>query len=387
MRWARLSNLGAQHQDYMIAAVFVAMGSLEAVVHPDLSWQRLITNLLFTVPLAWRRRWPIPVLAVVVASVPLSDILLYPRAQEGEITYVLAVQLAAYTVGRHLDPPATWWGPGLSVGLSWVLSYYQFDSIHTSDLVFPLVLWGMPWWIGFALRQRAIQIAQLAEEADQLRQLQAEREQRAVAEERARIARELHDIISHSISVISIQTQAVRRRLRPDQVGEADDLHAVEATAREAMVEMRRLFGVLRAEGDPIALTPQPGLDQLPRLIEETRAIGIPVEVRVQGTVVPLSPGMDLAAYRIVQEALTNIRRHAHGAATTITLKYADHGLDVLVENEGSAMSADPSPNGQGLIGIRERVMLYGGMLRVGPGTHGGFAVHVTLPLHEQTQR
>jgi hypothetical protein len=142
MRWARLSSLSAQRQDYMIAAVFVAMGSVEAVVHPELSWQRLITNLLFTVPLAWRRRWPIPVLAVVVASVPLSDILLYPRAQEGEITYVLAVQLAAYTVGRHLDPPATWWGPGLGVGLSWVLSYYQFDSIHASDLLFPLVLWG-----------------------------------------------------------------------------------------------------------------------------------------------------------------------------------------------------------------------------------------------------
>jgi signal transduction histidine kinase len=177
-----------------------------------------------------------------------------------------------------------------------------------------------------------------------------------------------------------VQTQAVRHRLGDADSADARDLRAVEATARQALAEMRRLFGVLRAEGENVALEPQPGLDQLDDLLEQSRAAGLPVDVRTEGERAPLPPGVDLAAYRIVQEALTNARRHAAPARARVTLQYRDDTLDILVEDDGAGASAANGTGGQGLTGMRERVRIYGGSLEAGPRPEGGFRVHAEVP-------
>ncbi|MDQ4089012.1 MAG: sensor histidine kinase, partial [Actinomycetota bacterium] len=289
----------------------------------------------------------------------------------------LAVILAAFSVGRHCDPPRTWWGPVFCVGFFWV--GYGFTGGILSDYVYTAVLYGSAWGVGYALRQRTKRIVELHGEAEDLRQRQAEQEQRAIADERARIARELHDIVSHSISVITIQAQAVRRRLRPDQSTEISDLRDIEDTARQAMAEMRRLLGILRADG-PVAREPQPGLDQLPRLLADTGAAGVAVDLRVEGEPRPLPPGLDLTAYRIVQEALTNCRKHASAATATVVIGYAPDSVELRIENGDSTSPAVPEEGGHGLIGMRERVSLYGGTLRVGPRPGGGFSVYARLP-------
>ncbi len=241
------------------------------------------------------------------------------------------------------------------------------------------LFFGGPWWIGRLVRQRVSQ----AEELVRLAERERERETASAVEQaRARIARELHDIVSHSISVISVQTQAVRRRLGAGNEREIDDLRAVETAARQAMAEMRRLFGVLRADGAPAALAPQPGLDQLDRLVEHVRGSGLPLKVEIQGERVPMPPGVDLAAYRIIQEALTNVVRHGGSASTRVRLRFGDLDLEVTVEDDGPG-ARNGVGAGHGLLGMRERVALYGGTLETGSGEHRGFRVHARLPFRE----
>jgi signal transduction histidine kinase len=273
----------------------------------------------------------------------------------------------------------------LSVGFYWAV-YAVTGGGHFSDYLFVALLYGLAWGTGYALRQRATRIGELDQEAHDLRQRQAEREQQAIAEERGRIARELHDIVSHSISVITIQAQALRRRLRADQTAEIDDLRDIEDTARQAMAEMRRLLGVLRADG-PAALATQPGLEQLGRLVADTRAAGVDVDVRTEGDPVALAPGLDLAAYRVVQEALTNCRKHALGASAIVVIRYDRDCVELQIENDGGDVPVSAANGGHGLIGMRERVALYGGTLEAGPRPGGGFAVRARLPRRQEAPR
>ncbi|MDP8908648.1 MAG: sensor histidine kinase [Chloroflexota bacterium] len=366
--------------DRAAAAALVALGWFDAafgegVVHP---WEQALLTLGWTVPLIWRRRWAVAVLAVVVPFGPILDLV---NAEGGVTSYVLAVIFASFTVGRHRDPPVTWWGPVLGVGFFWVM--YTVIGGHFSDYLFTALLYGGAWGTGYALRQRATRISELDQEAQDLRQRQAEREQQAIAEERGRIARELHDIVSHSISVITIQAQAVRRRLHAEQTAEIDDLRDIEDTARQAMAEMRRLLGVLRADG-PAALAPQPGLEQLGRLVADTRAAGVVVDVRTEGDPVALPPGLDLAAYRVLQEALTNCRKHALGASAVVVIRYEHDCVELQIENERGDVPVSAADGGHGLIGMRERVALYGGTLAAGPRPDGGFAVRARLPRRQE---
>ncbi len=214
--------------------------------------------------------------------------------------------LASYTVGRYVDPPGTWWGPAVTVGLQWLL--ITATGPLFTDYAYVAVLYGGAWLVGYVIRRREARLTQLTEEAADLRRRQGERERLAVAEERTRIARELHDIVSHSLSVITIQTQAVRCRLTDrrsaDLADEVSDLEAVEATSRQAMGEMRRLLGVLRADDAGGLARSRAG--QLPRLIADTRALGYRSRWRSRD-IVPLR-GHRLAAYRVIQESLTNVR-------------------------------------------------------------------------------
>jgi signal transduction histidine kinase len=214
-------------------------------------------------------------------------------------------------------------------------------------------------------------------------QLEREREEKAhaaVAEERGRIARELHDVVAHSVSVMVVQAQAGPRLLNePEQARGA--FRSIEASGREALVELRRLLGVLRTENEQPAVGPQPGLSSLESLLGQLREAGLPVELRVEGEPVQLSPGIDLSAYRIVQEALTNTLKHASGSQAEVTIRYGTSLLELEVVDNGLGSPASVNGSGHGLIGMRERVALYGGLLEAGPGDVGGYAIRAQLPL------
>lgn len=232
------------------------------------------------------------------------------------------------------------------------------------------------------MRHRDTRIEQLTDVAEQLSADLAERERVAVEQERARITRELHDIVSHSISAVVIHAQAVRRRLdTAAHQRDIDDLRAMETTARHALAEMRRLLGMLRADGAPDSLAPQPGLAQLAGLLDDFKAAGLGVTLRIDGDPPALPPGVDLAAYRIIQEALTNVMRHAPGAATAVRVAFGNEHVSLCIENAtapGPSRSQDDG--GHGLIGMRERISLYGGTFRAGPRPAGGFCVEACVP-------
>ena len=361
--------------DVGIAAVLVVAGVLESFV-ADLErplWLHLLLVVVVMSAVAFRRLHPLGTLAFVVVGMMAVD-------SNGQLSTFAALVLVSFTAGLELDPPRAYWGLALTT-VPFYVGFVLTQAWIVSDFVAITVLYGGSWAVGQMVRQRTRLAAEHAARADRAEREREERAAYAVAEERTRIARELHDVVAHSISVVTVQTQAVRRRLDPSLTREIADLKAVETTARQAMAEMRRLFGVLRADTEGPALEPQPGLDQLSRLVADARAAGTAVDVAVEGEPVALSPGLDLAAYRIVQEALTNARRHAPGSAVRVCLRWTVGGLDVAVENDGRVRPRTDG-GGYGLVGMRERVALYGGHLEAGP-TPRGFAVRASLPLRE----
>ena len=234
-------------------------------------------------------------------------------------------------------------------------------------------------WVIGALISRPVARAHSAEErAAHLEQEQAEAARQAVIDERQRIARELHDIIAHSVSVMTVQAGAVRRRLTPDQTRERDSLVAVERTGREAMAEMRRLVGLLHEEEGSASYTPQPGLQALDTLLASVRAAGLPVDLKVEGAQRELPPGVDLAAYRVVQEALTNTLKHAGPARAWVQICWSEEELRIEVANTGRTSATG---TGYGHAGMRERVRLYGGRVESGPRAEGGYVVRAFVPI------
>ena len=203
--------------------------------------------------------------------------------------------------------------------------------------------------------------------------------QRAVAEERARIARELHDVIAHSVSVMTVQAGAVRRLLQPGQERERLALEAIESTGREALTEMRRLVGLLRRQGTVPDFSPQPSMRAVDVLVGTIREAGLPVELAVEGEPRELAPGVDLAAYRVIQEALTNALKYAGPARAWVTVRWREDEIEVEIANDGSS-EATGDGTGHGLIGLRERVALVGGTIESGPRAGGGFVVTARLP-------
>lgn len=318
--------------------------------------------------LAWRRQYPTAVAVVVIAAN-------FALNADGRASPLLAVVIATYSLGAHGKHPQI----GLGAVLTLFFLQWTFASLVPSDVAAGLVFLGAPWAVGRFVSSRDRTATEATERAELLEREQHALAAAAAAEERVRLARELHDVISHSISVIAVQTQAVRRRLRPDQDRESDDLLMVESTAREAMAELRRLFGVLRSEDGGLSLAPQPGLDQLEQLVDHVRSTGLDVKLAstVDGT--SLQPGLSLAAYRIVQEALTNVMKHASATSVIVTVDRDGDTLDVRVEDDGRGLTR--ASGGHGLRGIRERAELYGGTLDVGPSDRGGVCIAARLPI------
>jgi signal transduction histidine kinase len=235
--------------------------------------------------------------------------------------------------------------------------------------------------LGRILHARDRRAADFERRAVELEAARDEETQRAIAEERSRIARELHDVIAHSLSVMVVQASAERRVLSKDQASTRDVLLSIEQAGREALTELRRLLGILRKGGDGPTLEPQPGLGQLDNLIDQVRQAGLDVRVRLEGGAKGLSPGLDLAAYRILQEALTNVLKHAGPCKTEILVRYGPREVELEVINDEGRVRAAPTSTGHGLIGMRERVSLYGGAFEAGPSESDSYRVHAVLPL------
>jgi signal transduction histidine kinase len=260
------------------------------------------------------------------------------------------------------------------------LLVYEIPDHSTAQLVFLPMDFAIAWLAGFALRERAVQV-----EAAEIRATEAERERDAVsriavAEERARIARELHDVVAHAVGVMVLQVGAVRHKLPEGLVEDKEALGRVEGAGRTALAEMRRLLGAMRSDGESPELTPQPGLDSLDSLVAEVERAGLPVRLHVDGEEFPLPRAIDLSAYRIVQEGLTNALKHARASHADVTLRYAPDELQIEVRDDGKAGAGNASP-GYGLVGIRERVKIYGGEMSAGAADGGGFVLSTRLPI------
>jgi signal transduction histidine kinase len=248
-----------------------------------------------------------------------------------------------------------------------------------------LIWWAAAIGIGRGLRERQALVELLRERSARLERDRERDMADAALEERARIARELHDVIAHAVSLMVVQASAERRLLGADQRRTADTLETIESSGREALGELRRLLGVLRAHGRE-RLAPQPGLDALPELLDEGRRGGHEVRFEVEGDPVRLPTGLDLTAYRIVQEGLTNARKHAPGAAVDVKLRWRPGELEIEVTDDGPGPRSNANGTGHGLIGMRERASLYGGSIRTEPAAAGGFRVFARLPIEPSGQ-
>ncbi|HEU5456455.1 MAG TPA: sensor histidine kinase, partial [Nocardioides sp.] len=301
---------------------------------------------------------------------------------------VVAFILALYSLGRHARGTEAWLGAGgvLVTMVIFVDGEGGLAQADLGDLAFVLAFVGAPWAAGLTIRLRREREAMLGAENERLRREQQEQAARAVAEERSRIARELHDVVSHAISVTVLQARGARRTLDTDPTTARRALDAIEQTNTAALGDMRRLLAVLR-DTEPEGRStddhsPQPSLAHLDRLLEHVRDSGVPVEVGVVGDARELPPGVDLSAYRIVQEALTNVLKHSARAEARVVLEYADNALAVTVSDNGipgPVNGTDPG-GGHGLIGIQERVAVVGGEVSAGPRPDGGFEIRATLP-------
>jgi signal transduction histidine kinase len=342
--------------------------------------------LLHTLPLAARRRFPGTVLALSVASglafaaFFLSPFFLGP-----------AILVAVYSVAAYGDRWVSLAGLAVAeLGLAAnQLIQGRFERLERSTFLLFMGVIAVAWVLGHFVGDRQVYAAQLEERTAELERAREELARRAVAEERLRLARELHDVVAHAMSVIAVQSGvgAHVAASRPEEVGKA--LAAIEATSRGALTELRRLLGVLRQDSEPQAsLTPVPGLANLDRLLAEVGRAGLAVRLRVEGTPLQLPAGVDLSAYRIVQEALTNVVKHAGPAHAQVVVGYRDQDVTVEVIDDGrgavTSVSDGRVGTGHGLIGMRERVQVFGGDLQTGPRPGGGFRVAARLPLADQ---
>jgi signal transduction histidine kinase len=386
--WARLLALRPPLADVLLAAGVLVIAQIQTWM--DTSFQPklplALLAVLITVPLAWRRRAPFAALLVTgVAAWVLS------AGPVGDAAYTfIAVVVAVFSVGAYAEPRRSVLGCALVIATLWV-GGLQDNARHPgvrgpSDVVFVTVVFGGAWLLGRALRGRGQHAEQLAQRAAQLEADQQAQARAAVAAERARIARELHDVIAHSVSVMVIQAGAAEQLLEQAPERACGPLEAVQDTGRQTIVELRRLLGILREDGQEPSLAPQPGLAGLDLLLDEMRQAGLPVQLRVEGRPWRLPPGIDLAAYRIVQEALTNTLRHAGPARAEVTVRYQDHAVELEILDDGPGAgphAAADAGSGQGLVGMRERVALYGGTLQAGPrdtAAGAGYAVRARLP-------
>jgi signal transduction histidine kinase len=343
----------------------------------------LAVTLLTGVAVAVRRRWPVATL-VVVAAVILVQQFYGASLNFGSLAAVIALFTVAAETPRRTSLVVLALLPAylMVADLAYAAIHPTSTELLIGQFISAVVIFGIVWLAGDSYRSRRARMRELEERADRLEREQAERARIAVQNERAIIARELHDIVAHSVSVMVVQAGAARRIVddQPDEARAA--MASIETTGREALVEMRRLLGVLRSDAGPAPLEPQQGLAGIGTVIAGADRAGVVVELVIEGDPQPLPPGLDLTAYRIVQEALTNTVKHAAPAHATVRIRYEPDALDLDIVDDGSRTDAErDATGGHGLIGMEERVRLYGGDFTAGPRQPAGFGIQVRLPL------
>jgi signal transduction histidine kinase len=335
-----------------------------------------------TVALNWRRSFPLTVL-VIGACAWTVPILLGLVPSEAALTPLVALLIAVYSVGRHASTRRAVMGGAVALATS-LISDLRMAHPGLSDFGFTAILISWPWFAGFALRSHAQANAMLA---DRARLLEAERDAKAeaaVAAERASLARDLHDIIAHCVSLMVVQAGAAEQVLDRQPARAREALRAIGESGRGALADLRRLLALLRQGELEPGLAPQPGTGDLDTLTAQVRAAGLPVQLNVEGGPQDLPPGVDLAVFRVVQEALTNTLKHAQtGAKASVMVRYRPDTVTVTVTDDGKPVSdTGDGTTGQGLAGMRERLALYGGDLQAGPRPGGGYQLTAQLPLH-----
>jgi signal transduction histidine kinase len=396
----RIRHLAREYWFELLIAVMAGAGMLELVIGRNSPgaptttlWFCVPAIALLVSPLFFRRRFPFAAPAsywLVAAALAHVDPLLIPFV--GSLGVVgLAT---AFLLGNLRDSRQAGVGLALVIGCMVVVIDEIPGPQTASQYVFITLRFVAAWIAGYALRERSEQaeaaemratLAEREREAAEMRATLAEREREAaakiaVAEERARIARELHDIVAHAVSVMVLQIGAVRHNLPPDQQDDRDALGRVEQAGRTALAEMRRLLGAMRRDGDGLELAPQPGLDGLDSLFDEVSRAGLPVRLHIDGDPYPLPRAIDLSAYRIVQEGLTNALKHAHATTADVTVHYGRDDVQIEVRDDGPGGSSSDGL-GHGLVGIGERVKIYGGEMTAGASDEGGFVLSTRLPL------
>ena len=361
-----------------LALLLTALGQIEAWTVPDPGGPRAMiaaAALAMTVPLGWRRQWPLRAVSVTMAALAIStfaweipDKTLFPT---------IAIVVSVYSVAAYCDLRGALVGVGIVT--TPVFAHQVVVQGGYADAVFIAVMVSCVWAAGRGVRAHGERASVLETHAATVEREAEQQKLAALAEERLRIARELHDVVAHSVSVMTVQA-AAERRVLDDSDATRDVLVAIEETGRQAMTEMRRLLGMLRAGDTSLALAPQPGMEHIDVLLESVRAAGLPVAWHIEGQPVPLTAGIDLTVYRIIQEALTNTLKHGGPATATVTVRYGADIIELEIVDDGhGAQHANGA--GHGLIGMRERVALYGGHIETGQRDGRGYFVHARLPL------
>jgi signal transduction histidine kinase len=364
----------------VLAAIVIALeGAFRDGDDPPTTtrWFTVPALALIVLPLLLRRRFPFAAPAavwVIAAGCAIVD----GRLVVFSVISSVAGMVAAFLLGNLRDETQARLGLAVVVGGAAIVIYNN-PKHAPGELVFVPVLFAIGWLAGYALRERAAQ----AEQAEQ-RALEAERRREsaarlAVAEERARIARELHDVVAHAVSVMVLQVGAVRHNLPPELAADSDALKDVEQAGRSALTEMRRLLGAMH-DGEDADLSPQPGLDRLDALVERVGRAGLPVRLQIEGDAVQLPRAVDLSAYRIVQEGLTNSLKHANASRADVTVRYAPDAVQLEIRDDGVGAGTTDGL-GHGLVGIRERVKIYGGEMNAGTAPEGGYVLRARLPV------
>jgi signal transduction histidine kinase len=359
-------------------AVVVGLPVIGTSVGNGVQQDRAVAGLLVGVAsvaaLLVRRRWPFATLIAILAVAVVSPV---------DAQFVLPLMVALYTIGATRSWEAAIAGAAIVVGTGLIYVLVGGPGLGYDDLVATALACAIASGVGLFIGSKRSSMEALEERAERLHRERELLAERAVAEERVRIAQELHDVVAHNVSLIVVQARALAATVADPRVTEATE--GIAGLGREAMAEMHRTLKLLRA---PAQLAPQPGLGDLDGLLERSRTAGLHVELAVEGEPRPLPQGLDLSAFRIVQEALTNVVKHADRAPTRVMLGYGPDALELTIRDSGDAATDAPPAGvgGHGLIGMRERAALFGGTLSAGPCDGRGFEVRASLPYGEASR-
>lgn len=345
--------------------------------NPD-GWNTLLIALQ-SLPLAFRRRWPVGVLTIITGAFVVDRVLDYPN------TFAIGgILLAIHAIGSELPRDRSW-----RIGVPYIAGVVTFttlgvltlESVGWGDVLGTFVFTAAPFFLGREVHERRRMFEELTTRAEQAEQESATLAREAVAEERARIARELHDVVAHQMTVMTLQAEGASRFAGDSDPRVVQALETIKESGHSALTDMRRMVGLLKDRDDSGDLAPMPGLNELAELVEQMGSAGLPMTLVVSGDPVELGEGAQLSAYRIVQESLTNVLRHGGSAAKAkVNLRYDSDSLVVEVLDDGLGAAAKDEGRGHGLVGMRERVAVLGGDFNAGARPGGGFRVKATIP-------